>query len=87
MHRAIEWIEAYAKILFDGVQLPVTAGSNPAVRRKTYRRWIGLSFGTQKRYAKVRFRVRERFFRKLLSFGQGWESPAFLSEPCKGGSA
>ncbi len=24
------------------------AGSNPAVRRKTCRQWIGLSFGTQK---------------------------------------
>ena len=31
------------------------AGSNPAVRCKTYRRWIGLSLGTQKGMRKLPF--------------------------------
>ena len=44
-------------------RLTVIAGSNPAVRCKTYRQWIGLSFGTQKNG--TRNRVRERF---ILTF-------------------
>ena len=31
-----------------GFNSPFIAGSNPAVRCKTYRQWIGLSLGTQK---------------------------------------
>ncbi len=48
------------------VKLSFNAGSNPAVRRKTYRQVDWLSFGT-KRYAKGDFRVRERFIILLFS--------------------
>ena len=36
-------------------RLTVIAGSNPAVRWKTYRQWIGLSLGTQKGTRKLPF--------------------------------
>ena len=38
---AIEGICGFPAVLIDGVQLPGIAGSNPAVRCKTYRQWIG----------------------------------------------